>query len=126
MPHLDVYALDSDLTGREAPLIEGLTGAVVAVYGEWAREGVVVRLIGVPHGRWGVGGRAATAAAPTVTFGIREAAFSRPDAPDVVARLIGGVTDAIVAVLGEPVRAGLVVDLVAEPAGRTGVGGVVA
>ena len=57
MPHLTVYAPESVLTGREAPLIATLTDAVVAVYGDWAREHAVVLLIGVPPGRWGVGGR---------------------------------------------------------------------
>ena len=63
---------------------------------------------------------------PTVTFGIKEAALRRPDAGEIVARLVSGVTDAIVTVLGERVRAGVTVELVSAPAGRTGVGGVVA
>ena len=52
--------LESELAGRETPLIATLTEAVVAVYGEWAREIVEVRLIGVPAGRWGIGGVVAT------------------------------------------------------------------
>lgn len=125
MPHLRVHALEDDLTGREAALIEGLTEAVVAVYGDWVRNQVVVQLIGLPANRWGVGGSPARAPAPTVTFGIREAVFSRPDADDITARLIAGVTDAVVAGVGEHVRAGVLVELIAEAAGRTGVGGVV-
>ena len=125
MPHLDVYVLESDLAGRETALIEHLTDAVVAVYGEWVRSVVVVRLIGLPPDRWGIGGKPAQAPSPSVTFGIREAVFSRPDADEIVARLVSGVTDAIVAVLGERVRAGVTVELVGTPAGRTGVGGVV-
>jgi phenylpyruvate tautomerase PptA (4-oxalocrotonate tautomerase family) len=126
MPHLTVHALESDLAGREGELIERLTDAVVAVYGEWARSIAVVLLIGLPANRWGIGGVPAPAPSPAVTFGIREAALSRPDAGEIVARLVSGVTDAVVAVLGERVRAGVTVELVGEPAGRTGVGGVIA
>ncbi|WP_169952789.1 tautomerase family protein [Microbispora sp. H11081] len=125
MPHLSVHVLESDLVGREAALIEKLTDAVVAVYGEWARSIAVVQLIGLPPDRWGIGGIAAQAPSPSVTFGIREAAFSRPDADEIIARLISGVTDAIVEVFGERVRAGVTVELVGTPAGRTGIGGVV-
>lgn len=125
MPHLSVHVLESDLVGRETALIRNLTDAVVAVYGEWARSIAVVQLIGLPSGRWGIGGNPAEAPSPSVTFGIREAAFSRPDADEIVARLVSGVTDAIVDVLGERVRAGLTVELVGTPAGRTGIGGVV-
>jgi phenylpyruvate tautomerase PptA (4-oxalocrotonate tautomerase family) len=125
MPHLSVHALESDLSGRESALIAALTDAVVAVYGEWARGLAVVHLIGLPPHRWGIGGRPAVAPAPSVTFGIKEAAFSRPDADEIVARLVSGVTDAIVEVFGERVRAGVSVELVGTPAGRTGIGGVV-
>ena len=125
MPHLSVHALESDLAGRETALIENLTEAVVAVYGEWARGLADVRLIGLPPHRWGIGGKPAQGASPSVTFGIKEAAFHRPDADEIVARLVSGVTDAVVAVLGERVRAGVTVELVATPPGRTGIGGVV-
>jgi phenylpyruvate tautomerase PptA (4-oxalocrotonate tautomerase family) len=125
MPHLRVHALESDLAGHETALIEKLTDAVVAVYGQWARSSAVVQLIGLPQHRWGVGGRPAQAPAPSITFGIKEAALSRPDADEIVARLVAGVTDAIVAVFGERVRAGVTVELVGTPAGRTGIGGVV-
>ncbi|GAA2357111.1 MULTISPECIES: tautomerase family protein [Streptomyces] len=124
MPHLTVHVLESDLAGRETDLIEALTDAVVAVYGEWARDIVDVRLIGLPAGRWGIGGKPAEAPAPSVTFGIKEAAFSRPDAEEIVARLISEVTDAVVAVFGERVRSGVSVELVGTPAGRSGIGGV--
>ncbi|MBO0869209.1 MAG: hypothetical protein J2P15_11630 [Micromonosporaceae bacterium] len=124
MPHLTVHALETDLAGRESALIEALTDAVVAVYGEWARDIAVVHLIGLPVSRWGIGGKPAQAPAPSVTFGIREAAFDRPDAEQIAARLVSGVTDAVVAVFGEGVRAGVTVELVGTPAGRTGVGGV--
>jgi phenylpyruvate tautomerase PptA (4-oxalocrotonate tautomerase family) len=125
MPHLIVYASEPDLTGRETDVISALTDAVVAVYGEWAREIAVVQLIGVAPDRWGIGGLPATAPAPRVTFGIKDAAFSRPDADDIVARLVAGVTEALVAVFGERVRAGTTVELVGSPAGRSGVGGEV-
>jgi phenylpyruvate tautomerase PptA (4-oxalocrotonate tautomerase family) len=125
MPHLCVHVLESDLVGRETALIQKLTDAVVAVYGEWARSIAVVQLIGLPPNRWGIGGTPAQAPSPSVTFGIREAAFGRPDADEIVARLVSGVTDAIVDVFGERVRAGVTVELVGTPAGRTGIGGVV-
>lgn len=82
-----------------------------------------VQLIGLPANRWGIGGKPAGAAA-RVVFGIREAAFARPDAEDIKARLVAGVTDAIVAVLGERSRSRVTVELVASPDGRTGIGGV--
>lgn len=123
MPHLTVHVLENDLAGRETELIDSLTDAVAAVYGDWAREIVAVQLIGLPANRWAVGGRPARS--PNVRFGIREAAFDRPDASEIVALLIAGVTDAVVAVFGERVRAGVTVELVGAPAGRTGVGGVV-
>ena len=125
MPHLIVYASEPDLAGREAEVISALTDAVVAGYGEWAREIAVVQLVGIPPGRWGIGGRPADAPAPRITFGIKDAAFSRPDADDIVARLVAGVTDALVTVFGERVRAGTTVELVGTPAGRSGVGGEV-
>ena len=126
MPHLTVHVLERDLAGRETPLIEALTEAVVAVYGEWARDIVEVRLIGLPAGRWGIGGKPATDPAPSVLFGIKEGAFHRPDTPEIVAGLIGGVTEAVVSVFGEQVRPGVSVELVGQPAGRSGVGGTVA
>ena len=125
MPHLTVHVLEDDLVGRETALIEALTDAVVAVYGDWARDIVDVRLIGLPAGRWGIGGKPVQAPSPSVRFGIKEAAFGRPDAEDIVARLVSGVTDAIVAVFGESVRSGVSVELVGSPAGRSGIGGVV-
>ncbi|PXY24644.1 tautomerase family protein [Prauserella muralis] len=125
MPHLTVHVLESDLAGRETELIAALTDAVVAVYGEWAREIAVVQLVGLPAHRWGIGGRPALAPSPRVTFGIKEAAFSRPDADAIVAGLVSGVTDAIVAVFGERVRSGVDVELVGTPAGRSGIGGTV-
>lgn len=120
MPRREVER--AQLLGR---LIEALTDAVVAVYGEWAREIAEVRLVGVPAGRWGIGGKPAADPAPSVTFAIKEAAFGRPDADDIVARLISGVTGVIAAVVGERVRPRVSVDLVGMPAGRSGVGGVV-
>ena len=125
MPHLMVYASEDDLTGRESDVIAALTDAVADVYGEWARGVAVVQMIGLPAGRWGVGGTAVTCPAPRVVFGIKAAVFARPDAEDIVARLVAGVTEALVSVFGERIRTGVEVDLVGTPAGRGGVGGLV-
>jgi phenylpyruvate tautomerase PptA (4-oxalocrotonate tautomerase family) len=125
VPHLDVYALEADLAGREEALIGGLTEAVVAVYGEWARESVVVRLIGLPPGRWGIGGQPAANPAPSVAFGINEKALARPDAATILAGLAATVTDAIAAVVGEQVRAGVTIEFTAQAEARLAVGGVI-
>ena len=125
MPHLTARVPEAQLAGREPALITALTDAVVEVYGQWARDIVVVHLDGVPQGRWGIGGRAADDAAPAITFGIREAALSRPDGKQVTARLVARLTDAVASVLGEQARSGTSVELVATPEGRTGIGGAV-
>ena len=125
MPHLTARVPEAQLAGREPALIAALTDAVVEVYGVWARDIVVVHLDGVPRGRWGIGGRAADDAAPAITFGIREAALSRPDGKQVAARLIAGLTDAVATVLGEQARSGTSVELVTTPEGRVGTGGAV-
>lgn len=126
MPHLTVHALEGDLAGREAALAHALTDSVAAVYGQWARELVTVQLMGLPAGRWAVGGQLVQTISPAVTLGVREAMFARPDADELVSRLIASVTDAVAAVFGEQSRAGITVDLVATPAGRAGVGGLLA
>lgn len=125
MPHLTARVPEAQLAGREPALITALTGAVVQVYGEWARDLVVVHLDGIPQGRWGIGGRAVDDAAPAITFGIREAALTRPDGNEIAARLVAGLTDAIASVLGEQTRSGTSVELVATPEGRTGFGGTI-
>jgi len=124
MPHLTVYAPEPALADREAPLIAALTDAVVEVYGEWAREIAVVLLIGVPPGRWGLGGTPAESPAPRVTFGIRASVFDRPDAAEILSRLAAGVTDAIASVLGDHFRPAVTVEFAGTPDGRTGIGGV--
>ena len=124
MPHLTVHAIDDDLTGRELELIAALTDAVVAVYGDWARDLVDVRLIGLPRHRWGVGGRPVAAAAVSIAFSLREAAFARPDADEVVTALIASLTDAVAVIFGEQVRPAATGELIGVPAGRTGVGGL--
>lgn len=126
MPHLTVRVPETRLAGHEPALISALTDAVVAVYGEWARGLVVVHLDGIPQGRWAVGGEAADDAAPAITFGIREAALTRPDGDQIAARLVAGLTDAVAGVFGEQVRSGTTVELVATPAGRTGLAGAIA
>jgi phenylpyruvate tautomerase PptA (4-oxalocrotonate tautomerase family) len=125
MPHLTVHVPERQLAGHESALISALTDAVAEVYGEWARDIVVVHLDGVPAGRWGVGGRAVDDAAPAITFGVREAALTRPDGDQIAARLVAGMTDAVAHVLGDQVRGGISVELVPAPTGRTGVGGVI-
>jgi phenylpyruvate tautomerase PptA (4-oxalocrotonate tautomerase family) len=125
MPHLTARVPEAQLAGREPALITALTDAVVEVYGEWARDLVVVQLDGIPPGRWGIGGRAADDAAPAITFGIREAALARPGGLQIAARLVAGLTEAVASVLGERARGGTSVELVATPAGRTGLGGAI-
>ncbi|MFY9928728.1 MAG: tautomerase family protein [Streptosporangiaceae bacterium] len=125
MPHLTARVPETQLAGHEPALITALTDAVVQVYGEWAREIVVVHLDGIPQGRWGIGGRAVDEAAPAITFGIREAALTRPDGNEIAARLVAGLTGAVASVLGEQTRGGTSVELVATPEGRTGRGGAI-
>jgi phenylpyruvate tautomerase PptA (4-oxalocrotonate tautomerase family) len=120
MPHLTVHALEGDLAGREAALAEALTDSVATVYGEWARELVTVQLIGLPVGRWAVGGRLVKTASPAVTLGVREAMFARADAEDRIRQLIASLTDATASVFGEQSRARTTVELVAERGGREG------
>lgn len=123
MPHLTVHALEHQLAGHEEDLITTLTEAVAAVYGEWARAIAVVQLVGLPAGRWAVGGTSPETVAPSVTFGIRAEALTRPEAPDFLRRLAAGVTDAIAGVLGEGVRADTVVEFVGQRDDLTAVGG---
>ena len=125
MPHVMMYALESDLAGRETALITGLTEAVVSVYGEWARASVDVRLVGVPAGRWARGGVPVSTAAPSVSLGMREEVFARTDADAVVARLISALTNAVTAEFGEECRDEVLVELVGQPTARTGLAGVV-
>jgi|SRR6185437_15038739 4-oxalocrotonate tautomerase family enzyme len=126
MPHVTIRMPEDQLAGREPALITAMTEAVVQVYGEWARDLVVVHLDGMQKGRWGIGGKAVDDAAPAITFGIREAALTRPEGSQIAARLVAGLTDAVASVLGEQVRSGTSVELVATPEGRTGVGGTIA
>ena len=126
MPHLTARVPEARLAGNEPALITALTDALVQVYGEWAREIVVVHLDGVPRGRWGIGGKAVDDAAPAITFGIREAALTRPGGDETAARLVSVLTDAVASVLGEQARRGTSVELVATPPGRSGVGGAMA
>jgi hypothetical protein len=125
MPHVTLYALEDDLAGREAGLIGELTGAVVSVYGEWARGSVDVRLFGIPAGRWARGGAMVATAAPSVTFGMREEVFAREDAARVVAQLVSAFTEAVTAVFGDGCRDEVLVELVGQPTSRSGLGGKV-
>jgi phenylpyruvate tautomerase PptA (4-oxalocrotonate tautomerase family) len=126
MPHLTARVPEAQLAGREPALITALTESLVQVYGEWARDLVVVHLDGIPRGRWGIGGRAVDDAAPAITFGIREAALTRPGGSETAARLVAVLTDAVASVLGEQARSGTSVELVATPEGRSGLGGNIA
>ncbi|GAA4195991.1 hypothetical protein GCM10022252_42690 [Streptosporangium oxazolinicum] len=125
MPHLTVRVLEPQLKGNEAALIGALTDAVAEVYGEWARDVAVIHLDGVPAGRWGLRGEPVDEAPPAITFGIREAALTRPDSGELAARLVRTVTDAVAGVLGAHLRDTIAVELVATPAGRTALGGVI-
>jgi phenylpyruvate tautomerase PptA (4-oxalocrotonate tautomerase family) len=125
MPHLTARVPEARLAGHEPALITALTDAVVQVYGEWARDLVVIHLDGVPAGRWGIGGKTVDDAAPAITFGIRAAALTRPDGRETAARLVAGLTDAVARVLGEQARSGTSIELVATPEGRTGLGGTI-
>jgi phenylpyruvate tautomerase PptA (4-oxalocrotonate tautomerase family) len=125
MPHLTARVPEARLAGNELPLITALTDAVVQVYGEWARDLVVVHLDGIPRGRWGIGGQPADGAAPAITLGIREAALTRPGGSETAARLVAGLTDAVASVLGKEARGGTSVELVATPEGRAGIGGAI-
>ncbi|MFC4121783.1 tautomerase family protein [Nonomuraea zeae] len=125
MPHLTVRVLEPQLQGNESALIAALTDAVVEVYGEWARDVAVIHLDGVPAGRWGRQGKPVEEVAPAILFGIREAAFARPDSGELMARLVRTVTDAVAGVLGAHLRDTVTIELVATPAGRTAVGGVI-
>ncbi|HOV99869.1 MAG TPA: hypothetical protein PLY19_00205 [Rhodoglobus sp.] len=124
MPHLTVYAVESQLAGVEPALTTGLTEAVTTVYGEWVRSTVVVRLIGVPDVRWTVGGEIdASRSAPEVRMGIRAIAFARDDWPTVAQRLVGAITDAVAAAVGEGLRESILVELLPERDDRIALGG---
>ncbi|GAA2160058.1 hypothetical protein [Actinomadura napierensis] len=122
MPHLTAHLPEDKLAGNEFELITALTEAIVGVYGEWARDLVGIRLAGVPAGRFAQGGKAVDTGASLV-LGVRAAAFDRPDAAEITANLGAALTDAVTGVLGEDVRAGTMVELVASPQERTFVGG---
>ncbi|WP_217167843.1 tautomerase family protein [Streptomyces sp. AC512_CC834] len=122
MPHLTVHLPESRLTGREPVLVAALTDAIADVYGEWARDLVSVRLAGVPAGRFAQGGKAVDTKA-SVVLGVRVGVFDRPDAARVTARLGAALTDAIARVIGDDLRPGTMVELVASPPERTFVGG---
>lgn len=125
MPHLTAHLPESRLAGKEPELIAALTESIVGVYGEWARDHVSVRLAGVPAGRFAQGGKAVDANA-SVILGVRAGVFDRPDAAEITARLGTALTDAVTQVLGDDLRAGTMVELVASPPERTFVGGALA
>lgn len=122
MPHLTVHLSEDRLAGHESELVGALTEAIVGVYGEWARDLAAIRLSGVPAGRLAQGGRAVDTHVSLV-MGVRAAAFDRPDAAEITASLAAALTDAVTAVLGEDLRPGTTVELVASPQERTFVAG---
>jgi phenylpyruvate tautomerase PptA (4-oxalocrotonate tautomerase family) len=125
VPHLTVHLPENRLSGKEPDLVTALTEAIVDVYGEWARDLVSIRLAGVAAGRFAQGGKAVDTNA-SVILGVRAGVFDRPDADQITARLGTALTDAITRVLGEELRSGTMVELVASPPERTFVGGALA
>lgn len=75
--------------------------------------------------RWARGGVAVSSAAPSVTFGMREEVFARPDVAQVIAHLVSAFTDAVTAVFGDECRDEVLVELVGQPTSRSGLGGKV-
>ncbi|MFE4514454.1 4-oxalocrotonate tautomerase family protein [Kitasatospora sp. NPDC056783] len=122
MPHLAVHLSENRLAGKEPALVAALTDAIVDVYGDWARDLVSIHLTGVPAGRFAQGGKAVDTNA-SVVMGVRAGVFDRPDAARITARLGTALTDAIARVIGDDLRAGTMVELVASPPERTFVGG---
>ncbi|MFI7275141.1 4-oxalocrotonate tautomerase family protein [Streptomyces sp. NPDC049879] len=122
MPHLTVHVPENRLAGNESALVAALTDAVADVYGAWARDLVGIVLTGVPTGRFAQGGKAVDTHV-SVVLGIRAAAFDRPEAAEISVRLAAALTDAVTGALGEELRPGTMVELVASPQERTFVGG---
>lgn len=57
MPYIDVKLFEARLTETtEKELIDRITAAVVATFGEEIREQTWISLTGIPSHRWGVGG----------------------------------------------------------------------
>jgi phenylpyruvate tautomerase PptA (4-oxalocrotonate tautomerase family) len=127
MPHYNVQMLEETLDGKvEAKIIRALTDAVVEVYGEKARELVVVEIFGIPKARWGRGGEPiGDETVADVTLNMREIALERPEIDDVPKQLIASITKAVVSVFGDSVRENLNVLIVGIPKGRSGVAGEV-
>lgn len=124
MPHLNVQIREEDLGGQTEPrLIRALTEAVASVLGEWAHAAAVVDLFGIPQARWGTGGTPGAVSAPIVTLHMRERGLVAPGRAEIPALLIGAITDAACAALGEDLRKHVTVLIVGIPAGRSGVGG---
>ncbi|SOD60353.1 Phenylpyruvate tautomerase PptA, 4-oxalocrotonate tautomerase family [Streptomyces zhaozhouensis] len=123
MPHCTVTLAEELLDGTvEQPLVDGLTDAVVSVYGDWARPLVVIALHGVPTARFAVGGELGAAPPPDVLLHSRAGLFTRM--PDAAERLAAALTDAVAAALGEATRENTTVHLVGVPDDRSAVGGV--
>jgi phenylpyruvate tautomerase PptA (4-oxalocrotonate tautomerase family) len=125
MPHFSMHVQEEALDGStEAAAILALTEAVVRVYGERARPLAVVELFGVPRERWGAGGKVAPEGVwPVVTLNMREPALGPETVEAAPARLIAAITDGLVGVFGDDVRANASVQIIGIPTGRSGVAG---
>jgi phenylpyruvate tautomerase PptA (4-oxalocrotonate tautomerase family) len=122
MPHLTVHVPETRVSAKEAELHSALTDAIVDVYGGWVRDIVNVIIDPIPAGRWTIGGHLADKAA-YATFGLRASIFDRPDADQISARLGAAITTALAQTLGEDLRRGTTVELIAQRADRSFVGG---
>ncbi|WP_062203917.1 hypothetical protein [Streptomyces sp. NBRC 109706] len=122
MPHCTVTLAEELLDGTaEQRLVDTLTDAVVSVYGDWARPLVVISFQAVPTARFAVGGRLGAAPAPAVRLESRAGIYEL--VPDAAPRLAAGLTDAVVAALGERFRPDIAVTLVGVADDRSAVGG---
>ncbi|MDT0270523.1 hypothetical protein RM844_30050 [Streptomyces sp. DSM 44915] len=123
MPHCTVTLAEELLDDTtDQRLATALTDAVVAVYGDWARPLVVIAFHALPTARFAVGGQLGTVPPPAVELRSRAGIFTL--VPDAAPRLAAGLTDAVVGVLGEDVRADTAVTLVGVADDRSAVGGV--
>jgi 4-oxalocrotonate tautomerase len=62
MPLVDIHVLEGVFSASEKQtMISNITDAMVAIEGESMRGVTWVRVIDVPSGQWGIGGKALTA-----------------------------------------------------------------
>lgn len=89
------------------------------------RDGVSVRLDGVPTSRWSIGGVVDGTAALWWSSVFRASVLGRPDSADIVNALCVEVTGAIARVLVDCDKSSVMVELVATPPALTSVSGIV-